>query len=759
MDRGTVVVWEVTVSAAGAVNLAQLEGGSDAPWLTAALGSPGRTTRTVTLTASTADLVGGRYGSEVSLQVPGVPVLTVPVAVGVFQPVHAGPAADTCPHEEPGGGENTTCDFTGSQALSRAADVLNPYEHLIIYDGGRRPAIYEARNQGEVALPANTWISSAAGVEPENVVLRCRRNRRALRLAGDGVRIERFTILSAGQCDRVITTWEDGPEDGTGGHEIDRMIVAALSPERFGANSIRFAFGLSEETSLTNSHVYGYWEGVGNLSFADNTKIVGNTFVFYQRDDSAMVASGVDGLRVVNNVFVVLPGADGPLVQADSETTRLVVSGNVIEGYPAPVVADYNVEDPTNTIARNTASLAGLESPLRPRFLQRVEPPVSGEESSVGTSLDGVDVDGKIPALPGAFQRRSALTDRPDGMRLGPPNCGAACDLLADEVDNPVQVAAWSLWPGKTLRLEPGTYAGSVVVSWPINIEGTGARLADVVLRHDLQDPLWEAGDLWDPHRAVIAVLYEANGTTIQNLRIETGSGRSSEDLDYALFVEGQEPGGETSGPRVIVRTVVVNAAADLGSDPASAIRTGDRVLIQDALIQGGWGSCGRVSSREARGSTPEVVSDFINVTCRLTGSSHAGFDLGDVRGARFINVIAETGSPAGPLFRAYGDGSFPKSFAGHAVHYVGFSSLFGGFTPADGMYAVDTVEELLMSPFVDSPTGGLLRSESPPIDSGVPPTVNDNLWPPDVAPGRSVNGVDRSGVMRIDRGAYEQGQ
>lgn len=749
-------------------------------WLDCSLSGTGPTTRTLSCTAET-DALAGRVADAIRLTAPGAAEARVPITLRVFRTLHVGLRANTCPHEiAPGGSTSNACNFVGSDFFEGGDAVINavaniaPFDRLVIHDNLGTPAFYFVPGGSGLRIPRDSWLTAAPTADPQDVVLQCK-NARALQLIGDRVRVEGFTIAAGSGCFPTITTWPGlEPVDGTGGHRIDRMVIAALYPERYGGNNIQTPLALSEDTYVSNSHIYGYWEGVGDLSFADRSEIFSNTFVFFQHlpafnfasePSATILARGVDGLKIANNVFVALPRADGPLVRADFRTTALLFEGNVTEGYPLPIVDGHDVTDPSHQIEADPQTTAELESPLRPVFLADAEVRSSDEAYGLGRSLDGVDwEEGVPPRVPGAFHNRSTLTlPRRAALTLGEVGCTPPeCDLSASEL-NEVQRAVWSLWPGGVLDISPGTYAGNFVVSWPISIRGTGTDPGDVRLLYVNEDALLTNMGLWENHRALATVTGCAQGdVNIENLTIDlTGAGA---DLGHGVFLEGMLPGFQgVPFQHRVSRVEILAGNADL-TELEMGVRAGTGSIVQDTLIHGNWPMCGRITAANRTTSRPPAVSaTLINVTCRLTGPlTIAGFQLAAADNTNFVNmlVVTETATTA-PLFgvqrRTVGDdGEFaldaPLSFDTFRTSYRGFGSVIGADFVQLPAYALDESEEHPAGAIFVSPTNHQLDGDSAAVDTGVDPATINPEW----TSGVSLNGVDRTG-RAVDRGAYEQ--
>ncbi len=763
VDRGAVLTFTATVTAGDGAALDDLTATTTVSWATPAL-SPGdgATARTLSVTVDTALLPEGPYTAVA--RVARADSSSTPAELRVrfrsFRPIHVGPAANACLRDDPAGAAATDCDFAGEDGLETAASELTPYSHVVVHDdaGGRA---YYTTGAG-IGMPGISWISGAAGAAPQNVVLGCR-DGLAIWLNGDGVRVEGLMIVSEGGCDLLINTWGGStPRAGTRGHIIDRVVLAALRPEVFGANNTEEAIALSGDTQLTNSHVYGYWAGLGDLSFADHTKIVNDSVVFYQRVTGSD-ARGTLSLTFANNTVIAVPGADGPLLEASASTHDLTVSGNVVEGF-TPLVAGLDVSDTSNRVVANTENADEIDTPMEPRFLADALARTDAV-AGIGVSLDGVDIDGRTAVLPGAFQLRSAR-DGPqrDWLVVGPEGCGF-CDVTSD-LDNELQVAAWSSWPGGTIEIEPGTYAGNTVVSWRTRILGKAGSPSEIVLESAEEDPLLERAGTW-AHRSVLTMI-DANrdGFDVENLTVRVDPLSSTDQT--AILVESR-PESPPNDSLELRNLVIESASAGgaRGETLAHALLIGEDVLVQDVLVHGAFEACVRLASHlpSAAPASP-VFAAVVNLTCRLTDTAEhaprAAFELAGADSPLFINLAVESAAAA-PLFaaqrRASGDNGAsaldpPLAFEAYNVSWRGANSLLGDFAIDDGDYILVDVDELPAGePFFVSDTDDHLEVGSAAIDSGVDPAA----VVPWLEAGDSIEWVDRTGRL-IDRGAYEQG-
>ncbi|MEQ9501732.1 MAG: hypothetical protein RIT81_32975 [Deltaproteobacteria bacterium] len=766
VDRGSELSFEVDVDYPGATS--ELFASTE-PWMTADFVEAGDDHHTLTLTVDTTPLTEGVYSATVAITAGAIDPAEVHVAFRLFRPVYVGPDNATCPHLTPQNMMSNACSFVGELAVAEAAQAAQPFDHLILFDDLDGPAFFVSPPDG-IQLPGLTWIGTAEGRSPKDVNLRCQ-NARGVRLLGDGVRVEGFSIVSAGSCDQVINTWsEDAAEDGTGRHEIDRMILAAIRPEVFGANSIQFAVGLSEDTDLTNSWIFGHWEGIGDLSFAHRSRLINNTYVSYQSHDATIAAAGTQGLTVANNVFVTMSGATTSLIVGSTATSSLTVAGNVHEGTPAAIVRGLDEFDTSNRVVDNTLG-ADIDSALDPRFFADATPPAASVlVPGIGVSFDGVPIDGRIRVLPGAFQNRSDHDGpRRTVARVGLDTC-AACDFTTLD-DNEIQRAAWSLWPGGRLEIEPGTYAGNVVVSWPIDIVGVRGSADEIVLEGRDEDVWLRQHGAWASHRAVVAVTTDAAPPLqISNLTVVANANQRVGEV--GIFVEGVRAWMDLPDHHV-VRQVEIRTDNDANRGLFWGFVVGQGVIVQDALVRGAWSTCGRVAGGNPSSSEyPSVTAAIVNLTCRLQGAPPlhqpaSGFEIANVDQARFVNTIVEASSTSTTtaLFRAQRRSQNdtgvlardpPMSFGAFAVHHRGFGTVLGDFTAASGTYALDGVEEVAGvvgdDMLFSGPNDSHLTPIAPARDSGLDPAA---VWT-ELSLGVSLDGVTRA-LPNVDCGCYEQ--
>ena len=761
VDRGEELTFQLMLIADGeSLDLSTLSVTSTRPdWLSIDIGAAIGNAVEVTVTIDTTE--------------PGLPVnndtvidfeaegrsVSVPLAFRLFTPVHVGPTPSQCPHQLPDGSPSSTCAYTGVDGIRAAVAGVPPYAHIIVHNDDGAPFEY----RGTVTISQITWLSSVATADPSTVVLRqpvaCAEVG-VVNLGVSGIRVEGFTLVSAFGCFYGISTWPNGePENGTHDHEIRRMIITALRPEIYDVNGIVYPFALSETTTVANSHIYGFWEGIGDLSHASGSVLAHNTFVFFQRFGKPVPGSfpgtanvrGTDGVQVVNNVFVTPSPAIEPLLTGDSSTRNLVVRGNAYKGFSNLQTTEFRTPDPSNDIEIGPPINIDLKSPYAPQFLtDATRPSIFGGVPLSGTSLDGVAIvdgvaQGLAATVPGAFQQ---LRDGPvtTSIRLGPDTC-TDCDLVASS-DNEVQLAVWNLWAGGRLEVLPGRYAGNALVTWPIEIAGAGTSADQVVFESRFENALWSVAGLFD-HNALLAATQDADpGLLVENIQLEMSN--QGPELNHGIFLEGTL----WNGGQQIVRQVIVRHTGTPTIVPQAAIVVGSRSLIQDSLIQGPWNTCAAGHFDPTRILFFDNI-ELINVTCRLTGGSQYPVDgalrVSRVRSGRLYNLLLSAEpATAGPVFYGPGEVSMenPIAFEARAVHYRGFGTLTA---PEPLPSAVLDVEALNEPQTFVSDTDSSLVPGAASRNSGIQPSAFGSTW----TEGRGLNGTARGDD--IDRGAYEQ--
>ncbi|MBW1872406.1 MAG: hypothetical protein JRJ19_10095, partial [Deltaproteobacteria bacterium] len=695
---------------------------------------------------------------------------------------HIGPIADSCPHNDPTGSPTTVCDFEGLDGLEDAA-VAAPVEgaRFYLYDELGTPTGFAACS---VNIPANSYLGVAQDIDPANVVLACMSGSSSngiIELNGDNIHVERLTIVNLAGTHNAITAWpaSDEPENATAGHLIENVLGAALHSEYLGGNSIVEALKLGSDTTVRNCHFYGHYENQWEMTYVNNTRFINNTFVYFQQAGTPSVRpdpdppedsiQGTDGIVFVNNVFLSLTRQEGNMLLGDDTTSNLVVAGNVIEGYTETVI-DLDPANLTNDVQGNILGQAELESPYVPKFLTDSTQQPGGLVEGEGVSLDGVSIEGRSDILPGAYQLRSSRSGpRRMTVRVGNANCGAnTCDVDVSE-DNEIQRAVWNSWPGGTIELYPyDSYAGNAVIPWGLTLTGMGDQPEDVVLISAEEDPLWSAIEMWERHNSILTALHRMDiPIVVENLHLIVDSDTQSDDR--AILIEGSQETGNAPADWHILRRLRIEALANGTPGLFQALFLGDKVRLQDVLINGDFASCIRFGVRytESR-ETPETSDQIINLTCRLTGTGdyapEAAFDVASIVDAIFINLAIEMDGSAS-VFRAQrrstGDTGataldVPVSYVLQAFTLRGYTTYSEGFDDVDGTYTESDVVVLATDdPFFESASDSHLAADCTAIDSGVDPaTVDASL-----SAGVSLGGVDRQSVQAIDRGAYEQGQ
>ena len=776
VDQGTFPQLRVAVRGTNGVDLRQLalQVPIDAPFA-AEITNRSADEATVTVTVQ-GDLGVGLHEGNLRMAVGSAGVV-VPVGFRLFNPLHIGPTSMSCSRTE----NNElieACDFSGEGAIMQATEQMRRYDHFILHAGDEPPAFY----QGPIVMNELGWLSGAVDTPVRSAVVLledCELTDDTIlpgvvHLAADGSRLEGFTVVGGQHC-RAISTWTSTvPMNGTGGHEVIRMNIAALRPEIDGGNSIKSSLSLSENSTVAFSHIYGYWEEIGNLSQAHGSLIAHNTFGFYQESGktpsdaimgSTSSVDGVNGLRIINNVFIALPVAREPLIRGNELTRNFIMRGNVFSGFARTDVTDVGINiDSASGLGNEIDGAPDLQtpllSPIKPIFLRGSRPtPFEGLRVS-GRSLDEMVVDsGRLEdgtvALPGAFQSTSPAAEPTMRVRLGPSDCQmpADCTISADE-DDELQVAAWSLWPGGTLEIAPGTYAGNAVVSWPISIVGDSTE--EVVLRGGPEDELWRRTDHW-AHRGVVVITREAHEQA--GLRRVTIEPAPSASIDRGVVVEGPrivETSLYTETGRPRVQNIIVRDNPTDDETLAAAVRVGTRGWVQDSLIQGRWRTCAELGSSTAQ----RLDAVFLNVTCRLSGPAplnrRGAIDISGAQNAHFVNWVVEVEPPSDTVAVLHKRGGTSLvSFTAHSIHHRGADDdIVTGFALDANRHTLREAQAISASPFV-GPFDSRLRVGAESIDEGVDPTTF-NLIESLYMGGRGLGGTVRDNAT-IDRGAYEQ--
>ncbi|MCA9706704.1 MAG: hypothetical protein KDK70_12705 [Myxococcales bacterium] len=681
---------------------------------------------------------------------------------------HIGPVDGSCTHEVDGVSTDA-CDWVGPYALRIAAATLE-FDGvgglIVMHDNNGVTASYV----GSLDVIGNTTIRSADDASPDTVRVHSEDSAGVLRLRGDGVHLEGFTIACRSGGEWALAVRQDLDVEGTetGGHLIEGLVMVGTRPEDVGANSIVPVFqSLGPDTVVRNNHVWGYFEDVLDLRFATGSVLSHNTVIYYQAAGSPLIdASQSSGLEISNNVFASLTRPSSAFVGADDTTTGLVVVGNLVEGVDN-LLGGLEITDPDVTLADNIVGPLEAESPRNPRLLADSALLASPLGASEGTSLDGVDLPSAGERLPGAYQTRSPLPlPRRSVITVGEGTCGASpCDVTKT-FDNELQRAVWSAWPGTSVEIYPSAtpYAGPAVVSWPIELRGMGTQPDAVVIRRQLEDQTLTDDGTWYGKNVVLDLTRDMSApTVVELLTVEAGS------EEIGIFHEGTSDG---LVGRHEIRRVILRDDGSVAGDPADiAVYVGDEVVVHDVLIHGGYHTCVRFGPRASESSaTPPSTAYVHHLTCRLTElvpdtDTPAAFEVASVVDVVLADVAVELVEP-GPLFRAQrrssGDSDPlvaldpPLDFQAHSFVTLGISTLFDGFMATDGIYTLTNVDAVLaMDPFFESAFDSHLATGALGIDSGVDPA----MLAPGLSLGVSVDGVDRTMVALPDRGAYEQGQ
>ena len=776
VEKGKMRHYTVAIATTGTCTPTNFQLTSSAPWITGLVA--GTFAPKVFRLDIAVDAVGrppGVVQETLTVAVPSGSCRPMPVRVTLnlrivdLKQVHVGPRAATCPHEIMPGTTTKACDYTGSSGLREAIDATTGAVHIILHDDQGATATY----QGDRDLKGKTWISAAETSDLSHVVIRqgtTQDNKGGVfRLVEDDIHLSNLTLVCDPGVYIAVSAWpsrDASAREATGHHLIENIRFRAIGPERMGYNSIEGPLLLGSDTTVRNCRFEGAFETKLQLRGAQRTRLIQNTFVTYQDYKCAIEVGDTKDVVIANNVLISQTSIRPELLIADAKTDHLIVVGNVVEGAKIlisglPATGNHVVQD-------NVVGHADLESPLIPRFLATSSQSASALVPGEGTSLDGLTLIGGPHWVPGAFQKRSALTIRRTVIRVGRGTCGAhACDIDAS-AKNEIQQAVWSVWRGGVVEVYPSAtpYAGSAVISWSLTLRGMGSKADDVVLRNADELLVPASYDLWW-HDAVLTVHYHQDkGVTIENLTVDARTDTSSR-VTRAVIVEAYPQSGRTTD-HVLRRLRIVSNSGSGGL--TDALLVGDRTRIQDVLVQGPFGTCITFGLRQGMihdNPTPESKTRVINLTCRLTGKGsyapRAAFDVASVKDTLLANVALDLETPA-PLFRAQrrsvGDTAakaldLPKSFKFVNATIRGVTSTYDGFASTDGSYTLTEVHVLpTPSTFFVSATDSHLATGAHAIDTGVDPVTLDST----LHAGTSLDGVSRQG-RKIDQGAYEQGQ
>lgn len=702
-----------------------------------------------------------------------------PMPIGCDDPqtcttYHIGPAEGTCLHEAEGR-EAGTCDFVGTEALRMAVAALTEGGQggLVIMHPDVEGAT--ASFAGSVDVPATTTIRAAADVPPQAVRVYSQDTPGTIRLRGEGVHLQGFTVVCRHMGEWGITTLEDLETEGseTSHHLLETLIIAATRPENVGANNISSPIqSLGPYSTVRNTHIWGYFENGIDMRMASDSVFSHNTVLFYEAPspdatvDAVIDARLTDRLEISNNVIAALGGPLAAVVAADENTTALKIAGNAYEGYDS-ILSGLDVESPTVTLQDNTEGALELESPLRPLVLADSMLVASTVGAIGGLSIDGVAVDTAEPRRPGAYQSPSALSrPRRTVITVGEGMCEGTPCTIDKSADNELQRAVWSAWPGATVEIHPAAtpYAGPVVISWPITLAGASNDAQAAVIRREIEDDQLAADGLWEGKQAVVDLLWRmSQPTVVERLTIEAGPDQ------IGLYHEGRGEGrgaAMLSGRHEIRRVVLRDVGTMAGSLADMALYIGDAVVVHDVLVNGGYDTCVRFGPRSAEGNPTPVTTAYVHhLTCRLTltGGNEplAAFEVASAEQAIIADAVIEMAEP-GPLFRAQrrvaGDSDptaldLPLSFTANAIAARGFDTEFDGFSALDGAYTLVDVDTVgVMEPLFVSDTNSRLADGALGIDTGVDPATLE----PGLALAEDLDGFDRTG-QPIDRGCYEQ--
>lgn len=701
----------------------------------------------------------------------------VKVRVLALPELRVGAGVNLCPREVEPGTLVIDCDHHGVDGLAQAlAAVPEGGARVLLHDNAGARFDY----QGCVDVPGGTWLSAAAGSDPAQVNIVCSGAYPdypigVLHLVGNGIHVEELRLIGKAGARYAFSAFgSDGNADGAStNHLIENVRYFASRPEHIGHNSIVAAFQIGADTTVRNCELRGYFESRLDLTRAHRSRVLNNTFVPYQAGFSGFDVSGAEDVVVANNAIAMLTRVQPELIRMSPFTSQLTVAGNVVEGFEALTTAASLTT--FHTLTDNVIggrNVLELESPLVPRFLSDSTQRTGYEVAGEGRSLDGVVLMGRTDMRPGAWQLPSALgLPRRDTIRVGVAQCGdAPCDVLQSE-DNEIQRAVWSAWPGGVIEIyaAPEVYAGNAVVGWGVTLRGVDSDggIEPATLENRVEAQAWADWDLWSAHRSLLVALNGAQDPiTLQQLRLQL---HAEQETDFAvLFIEGTGT-SVAEGWHVLERLYIERIAAPSEAvAPPLALYLGDRVRLQNSLIQGDFWSCARFGPRHnPENATPVTTGQWANVTCRLTGvgeqSAAAVLEVASVDQTLFANLAIEVATPA-PLFlaqrRSAGDTGalardVPGSFHAQAISMRGMDGSCADFTCA-AAHHIEALEQIGVSdPFFHSETDAHLQ-EQPVASTALNAGVDPSTLEPTLLPGLSLDGVARAG-RQIDRGAYEQ--
>ena len=687
---------------------------------------------------------------------------------------HVGPNDNSCAHDVDGV-PTLACDWWGRYGLRIAAGTLELEGYgglIVLHDNAGVPTEYV----GSFDVPPETTIRAAQGLSADAVRVFSQDTDGVLRLTGNRVHLHGFTVVVESLGGWGISTRKemDGRVVDSSGHLIENMVIAALGPEDVGNNSILQAIpSVGPDTVIRNNHIWGYFEGSMDMQFAANSVFSHNTLIYFQPQfaDVAIDAKNVTGLEISNNVLASLASPLEAFVRANESSSELVVVGNAIEGADV-AVGGIGAGDSGVVESGNTVDALELESPRTPRVLDGSTLRASDGAVRDGVSLDGVALADADVVFPGAYQVGSVLSvPRRTVIRVGDAVCGdakATCDVVRS-ADNELQRAAWSAWPGASIEIEPSAqpYAGPMLITWPVEVRGTGGQAAVVNIVADFEDEVLESHGLWARLDGVVTVAGPMAGATlIEMLSIQTNPNR------VGIFHEGRS-GAVFEGRHEIRRVILRDTATEDDGLARAGLVIGDDTVVHDTLIQGAYSACLRFGPRSHESDpTPSTTSYAYNITCRLMASPEVpdegeaiplvGFEVASVADAVMANIVIDFAEPGVVLRAQRRSGEdpstmaedLPESFIAHSFLVRGSDALINGFDPAVSaatLTSVDTIET--NTPLFVSDVDSHLVLESAAVDSGEDVVEIQGT----LSLGLALDGVERPGEG-VDRGCYEQG-
>ena len=112
---------------------------------------------------------------------------------------------------------------------------------------------------------------------------------------------------------------ESAPE--ASGHLVENVRLFSAEPERFGQNAVQGPFHLGADSEFRNSYVFGHFEHSApprsDWLLPNGTRIIGNTFIWYQQVGAPISLQGAQDVTIANNVFVSLSRQETVMFNGD----------------------------------------------------------------------------------------------------------------------------------------------------------------------------------------------------------------------------------------------------------------------------------------------------------------------------------------------------------------------------------------------------------------------------------------------------------